>query len=120
MLTASQKDKYNTIQKYAKNPSLRNKLSLQLFLDASQKDKLKDAAILACLKGLGQDSSAISYFQSILEGFPQDIQNPFSSNRNIQSMDAQSLYRQALMAFDINPQNTQYFKNKKVKQENKE
>lgn len=116
MLTAFQKDRYKIIQKYARDPSFKNKLSLQLFLSAVQKQKLKDAAILACLKGVGQDSSAISYFESILEGFPQDVISPFGSSSKPSVIDAQDIYRKALEAFNVDPQSTQYFKNKSIQQ----
>ena len=118
MLTAFQKDKYGIIQRFAQNPTLKNRRALKLLLNSSWNNILKDAMIIASLKGKGADADVILYFSSILQGFPQKsyIVNEsieYSEKyKNEARIDAQAIYRQALLDFDMNPQQDQYFKAK--------
>lgn len=112
MLSAFQKDRYNVIKRYAHNNTIQNKAALNVLLKATRRSFLKDAAFLACLRNMGQDTDVIQYFYSIFQGFPQDIFQRSEQTHTEQKMDAQAIYRQALIAFGYNPQDDPYFKQK--------
>lgn len=71
--------------------------------------------IIASLNNLIDNQRGFSIIESVLKDKPVIPPLNIEENQsfNISQVDAQTIYRNALQSFGIDPQTTQYFKNKK-------
>lgn len=112
MVNAFQKDTQGIIKRFAKDPSKRNYCALFILIKSVSTKINNNALSLIASGNIKKDQSSIESLMQLLKGFTKKSKT--EKQQEISAIDAQSIYRQALLDFDIDPEETQYFKNKKT------
>lgn len=120
MVASVQKDTYCVLQRYAKDQTKKNKAALRALLQLTSKDAIRDAVVIACLKNIDDQQDYLKDLYNAMLGFtPVSMGN--KKIRNIDDEDTlielQDMYKQVLRNVGIDPQQHQYFKDQKNKQQ---